>query len=202
VQQCRTLTQKLTHGDGREILRFFYLSGPGHFKTLLDALVDRAVVLVMGQSAVGIRAFSFGNFQMVAQLDRRDAKQFIVALDAAFDVGFQIICCRNSTRFQRAGKCAGQSTGKRGDHMVDGGGQGLDILDAVILGVAAVRAELERLGEALDMSFPERALLLNQADFRGVNDFAHRVASRDRQRCELHINGSVLLVVLNERENI
>jgi hypothetical protein len=135
----------------------------------------------MGESAVSFLPFSLGDFQMVAQLDSRDAEQLIITLDASFDVGFQIICCWDSTRFQRAGKCAGQSTGERGDDMVDGGRQRLRIFHAVIFGVTSMRAELQRLRESLDMSFPERTLLLNQADFRGVNDFAHLLPPIERR---------------------
>jgi hypothetical protein len=47
---------------------------------------------------------------VVVKLNCREAKQLAVGFDAAFDVGFEIICCGDSTRFQRAGKCAGQST--------------------------------------------------------------------------------------------
>ena len=45
----------------------------------------------MRQSAVGFRAFPFGNLQMVAQLNGGDAEELIITLDAPFDVGFQIV---------------------------------------------------------------------------------------------------------------
>jgi hypothetical protein len=72
-------------------LRFFEVRGPGHLEPLLDALMDRAVVFVMGKGAVGFRAFPFGNFQMVAQLDRGDAERLVITLDASFDIRFQIV---------------------------------------------------------------------------------------------------------------
>jgi hypothetical protein len=72
-------------------LPFFHVRSPAHFETLLDALVHWTVVLVMGQSAVGFGAFPFGNFQMVAQLDRSDAERLVITLDAPFDIGFQIV---------------------------------------------------------------------------------------------------------------
>jgi hypothetical protein len=75
----------------RKILRFFHVRGPAHLEPLFDALVHRTVVFVMRQSAVGFRAFPFGNLQMVAQLDGGDAEQLIITLDAPFDVGFQIV---------------------------------------------------------------------------------------------------------------
>ena len=84
--------------------------------------MDRIVIFVMGESAVGFGALSLWNFQTVAQLDRCDAEQLIVTFNAALDVGFQIVCCGDSTRFQRAGKCAGQSTSECGDDVIDGRG--------------------------------------------------------------------------------
>jgi hypothetical protein len=72
-------------------LRFFHIRRPAHLETLLDALVHGTVVLVMGQSAVGFGAFSFRDFQMVAQLDRGDAERLVITLDAPFDIGFQIV---------------------------------------------------------------------------------------------------------------
>ena len=78
---------------------------------MFDALVDRAIEFVIGKGAVGFRFFAGGDFEMVVKFDGGKTKEFAVGFDAAFDVGFKIICCRDSTRFQRAGKCAGQSTG-------------------------------------------------------------------------------------------
>ena len=53
--------------------------------------MDGAVVFVVSESAIGFGAFSFGDFQMVAQLDRGDAERLVITLDASFDVGFQIV---------------------------------------------------------------------------------------------------------------
>ena len=155
-------------------LRFFHIRRPAHLETLLDALVHGTVVLVMGQSAVGFGAFAFRDFQFVAQVHGRDAEEFVIGFDAAFDVGFEVIGCGDSTRFQRAGKCAGQSTGERGNDVINRRRQRFRVLYAVILRVAPVRAELQRLREALDMRLPKRPFLLNQPDFRRVNDFTHR----------------------------
>ena len=127
----------------------------------------------MREGAVGFGAFAFRNFQLVAQVYGGDAKEFVIGFDAAFDVGFEVIRCGDSARFQRAGKCAGQSTGERGDDVINGRGHRLAVFHAVILGVAAVRAELQRFLESFNVRLAEGALLLHQSDSRGVNDFTH-----------------------------
>jgi hypothetical protein len=127
------------------------ISGPGHLKSLLDALVHWAVVLVIGKGTVRFRAFSLGDFQPIAQAHRGDTEQLVVRLNAALDVSFQIIRCGDSARFQRAGKCAGQSTGERGDDVIDGGRQRLDVFRSIVFRIATVRTEMQRLGKPLDM---------------------------------------------------
>jgi len=116
---------------------------------------------MMRQRAIGLRSFAAWDFQAILEVHRRDSKEFIVPLDASFHVGFEIVCCGNSARFQRAGKCAGQSTSERGNHMIDRCRQRLRVLHAVIFRVASVRAELQRLRESFDMRFPQRPFLLN-----------------------------------------
>jgi hypothetical protein len=128
---------------------------------------------MVGQCAICFRAFALWNFQFVAQIHGGDTEEFFLGFDAALDFGFQMICCGDSARFQRAGKCAGQSTSQCGDDVIDGSRQGRHVLHAVILGVSAVRAEVQRLLKSLDVRVAERTLLLNQPDARGVNDFAH-----------------------------
>jgi hypothetical protein len=127
----------------------------------------------MSEGAVGFRAFAFGDFQFVAQLDGGYAEEFVIGFDAAFDVGFEMVCCGDSARFQRAGKCAGQSTGERRDDVIDGGRHRLAVFHPVILGVAAVRAELQRFFKSFNVRLAEGALLLHQADSGCVNDFSH-----------------------------
>jgi hypothetical protein len=127
----------------------------------------------MRESAIGFGAFAFGDSQFVTQIYGGDAEEFVIGFDAAFNVGFEMICCGDSTRFQRAGKCAGQSTSERRDDMIDGRRHRLAVFHAVILGIAAVRAEMQRLFESFDVRVAEGALLLHQPDSRGMNDFAH-----------------------------
>lgn len=66
---------------------------------------------MVGQCAVRFRALAFWNFQFVAKIHSGDAEEFLLGLDAALYFGFQLVLCWDSARFQRAGKCAGQSTG-------------------------------------------------------------------------------------------
>jgi hypothetical protein len=62
---------------------------------------------MMRERAVGLRSFAAWDFQPILQVHTRDAEQLIVRLNSSFDIGFQIVCCGDSARFQRAGKCAG-----------------------------------------------------------------------------------------------
>ena len=128
---------------------------------------------MVGQGAIRFWALALWNFQFVAETYGGETKEFVVAFDAAFNIGFQIICCGDSARFQRAGKCAGQSTGERGDDVVNGGGKRRGVFNAVIFGVAAVDAKMKRLREALDVRVTEWPFFLDQADFCGMNQFTH-----------------------------
>jgi hypothetical protein len=104
--------------------------------------VQGTIVFVVSQGAVRLGALALRNFQLVAEIDGGDAKELVIAFDAAFDIGFQVICCGDSARFQRAGKCAGQSTSERRDNVVDGGGKRRGVFHAVIFGVATVHAKM------------------------------------------------------------
>jgi hypothetical protein len=128
---------------------------------------------MVGQCAIRFRAFALWNFQFVAQIHGGDAKEFFLGLDAALDFGFQLVFRWDSARFQRAGKCAGQSTGQGRDHMIDRSRQGRSVLYAVILRITTVRAEVQRLLESFNVRVAEGPFFLHQADARGVNDFPH-----------------------------
>jgi hypothetical protein len=138
------------------------VGGPGYFEALLDALVDGTVVLVSGKGTVRFGFLSFGNFQAIAKLYGGQTEHFAVCFNASFYVGFQIICCRDSTRFQRAGKCAGQSTSESGDNVVDRGGHGRYVgLYAIKFRVTAMHAEMQRLVEAFDVGIAKGPLFLD-----------------------------------------
>jgi hypothetical protein len=50
-----------------------------------------ALIFVMGEGAVRFGPFSFGDFQLVTKANGREAEKFVVAFDAAFNLGFQIV---------------------------------------------------------------------------------------------------------------
>jgi hypothetical protein len=100
------------------------------------------MVFMVGESTVCFGALALEDFQPVAQVRGDDAEELIIAFDAAFDVGDEIVGCRDSARFQGAGKCAGQSTGKGRDDMVDGRRKRLRALHTVILRLAAMCTEV------------------------------------------------------------
>ena len=125
------------------------------------------------KSTVGFGFFPNRYSKVIAKLDRGEAKHLAVGFDAAFDISFQVICCGDSTRFQRAGKCAGQSTGECGDDVIDGGGKLRRWVYAIKPRIPSMHAKMQRLLESLDVRIAERPLLLNQSDFCRVNKFAH-----------------------------
>ena len=71
-----------------------------------------AVVLVMREGPIRLGALASRDSQLVPKFDRGDAEEFFVSFDSSFDLSFQMICRGDSARFQRAGQCAGQSTGE------------------------------------------------------------------------------------------
>jgi hypothetical protein len=119
------------------------------------------MVFVVGECAVCFGALALGNFQLVTETDGSDAKELVVAFDAAFDFGLQIVSCGDSTRFQRAGKCAGQSTGERRDDVVDGSGKRGGVFHAVVFCVASVHPKMKGLGETFDVRVAEGPFLLD-----------------------------------------
>jgi hypothetical protein len=132
---------------------------------------------MIGQGAVCLRALAFRNFQLVTETHGCETKILVVSFNAALDLGLKIICCRDSTRFQRAGKCAGQSTGERRNDVIDGGGKWSGVFHAVIFCVATMRPKTKGLRESFDVRVPERLLLLNQANFGRMNKLTHRYLS-------------------------
>jgi hypothetical protein len=127
----------------------------------------------MCERTVGFGALAFGYFQAVAQVDRRDSEQLIVRFNSSLDIGFQVVCCGDSARFQRAGKCAGQSTSQSRNDVVNCRRDRFRVFYAIILCVSTVRSKMQWLREALDMRFSKGSFLLHQPDFRRVNDFTH-----------------------------
>jgi hypothetical protein len=138
---------------------------------------------MVGQGAIRLDALSFGNFEFVPQTDGSDAKKVIIAFDAAFDFRFQIVCCSDSTRFQRAGKCAGQSTGERRNDVIDGGGERCGVLNAVILRVTSMHSEMKGIRESLDIGVPKRPVFLNQTDFSSMDKLTHKYLP-ERDACD------------------
>lgn len=154
-------------------LAFLNFGGPFHLEASLDALVHRAVAFVNGECAVGFGPLPVRYFQLVAQLDGGDANQLFFGFDAPFDFGFQIVGGGDSARFQRAGQCAGQSTGQCRKQVVDGGRQRLGRLDLVERRIAGMHAKAQRFCKTFDVRFPQRALPLHNVNPCPVYDFAH-----------------------------
>ncbi len=73
------------------------------------------------QRAVGFGALPVRNSEAVTHAHGSNAKMLLCALDAALHVRNEVVLSGDSARFQRAGKCAGQSTRKSGDYVVNRG---------------------------------------------------------------------------------
>jgi hypothetical protein len=85
-----------------------------------------------------------------------------------------MICCGDSARFQRAGKCAGQSTGKPGDDVIHSRRQRLHFLfHAIKSRVTPVHPEMQWFLEAFDVRLAKWPFLLHQTDSRRMNNFTH-----------------------------
>jgi len=123
--------------------------------------MDGAEFFVVGEGAIGFGLFSLGDFQVILEINGRNAEEFSIFFDASFDIRFQFVRCRNSARFQRAGKCAGQSTGEAGDNVVNGCREGRRIFYAIEACVASVCPKQQRFSESFDVSLSEWPLLLN-----------------------------------------
>jgi hypothetical protein len=104
-------------------------------------LVDRV-------GALGVRALVPGHLDAVVDADPLEDQHAVLVLDlaAGLDV-VPVLLNFDLTRFQRAGKGAGQSAGGRGDHVIERGRLGREPLrvGAVVLGHFGVHAEAHRL---------------------------------------------------------
>jgi hypothetical protein len=119
------------------------------------------MVFVIGEGAIGFRALALRDFKFIPEADGSNAKELVVAFDAAFDFRLEIVCCGDSTRFQRAGKCAGQSTGERRDNVVDGSGKRGGVFHAVVFCVTSVHPKMKGFGETFDVRVAEGPFLLD-----------------------------------------
>lgn len=128
---------------------------------------------MVGEGAIGLCAAPHGNFQTIAQVDAINEEDFLFRPDLGLDLGHQVVLAGDSARFQRAGKCAGQSTGETGDDVIDGRGQRLGRRRIIKCRIAPVHAKLQRLSESFDVRRAVRAFLLLDTYPRGVNDLSH-----------------------------
>lgn len=102
----------------------------------------------------------------VVDPDRLEAQDPVLDVDVALGFRGQVSPAGvDPARFQRAAKCAGQSTGRRGDDVVKRGGV-VRILAgrrAVVLTDLVVRAEDHRLGLGGQECLPDRTPLPNDS---------------------------------------
>lgn len=100
----------------------------GHFKqsrdvhTVVDRAVDRAIVGVETEDALGHVTQRGVNFEVIRHDDAADDQRIAVLADFAACFGVQpAFTGGNFTRFQRATKGAGQSPGGGGDQIIECG---------------------------------------------------------------------------------
>lgn len=99
------------------------------------------------------------------QADLGDAQHAIDLFDVAFDASVDVVGGGDLTRFQRAGKSAGQSPRDAGDHVIERGrilgtGKVLAVFIAIKRTDPAVDPEMNGLFEAIELGRAVRALML------------------------------------------
>ena len=117
--------------------------------------------------------------EVVADMDPLEHQDAALQLDLAFGVSPETTASGGDTaRFQRAPERADQSTGRRSDNVVEGGGvwrAGIG-RHAVVLGHLAVDAERDGIGLGRQPRPAQRALLPLDAHLGPVDDLTHAVA--------------------------
>jgi len=122
--------------------------------------------------------------QRVADVNPLDHEHLVLEVDLAFGLGRKPTLARvDPARLQRATQGAGESTGGRGDDVIESGGV-IGILArrrAVVLADLIVRAEEDRLRLGGKEGAADRAAVADDPDprdIRGLN-FAHRCYKSD-----------------------
>lgn len=114
-----------------------------------------------------------GQLEGVAYMDAADDEDAVFFFNFSRGLGYKPpFSGRNVTRFQRATKGAGQSTGSSGDDVVEGGGVGLVLrhVGPIVLGDVGVDAEANRFFFYGKVGAPERTAHALDADMGSVNN--------------------------------
>jgi hypothetical protein len=141
---------------------------------------------VKGVGPLGGLALAGLELEVVTDPDPLDDQDTVLDLDLAPGLGAKPpFAGRDLARFQRAPEGAGESAGRRRDHVVERGRVGLLLghVDPVVAGDRAVDAEQDRLRLGRQVRAPERPADALDADVRGVGDggrFAHDSLPGDR----------------------
>jgi hypothetical protein len=150
-------------------LSLIHFSLPGALDAIPDGLIGRAFVRINSESSLGFVPGAGWNLEFVSQADFGDLENPVHVFNVPFHKRDEVVCGLDFPRFQRGGEGAGESPTDAGNHVI----QGRRIfrtcdLTAVFLLVEvldpAVHAEMNRLGEVLDVGRAVRAFKLQDAD--------------------------------------
>ena len=138
--------------------------------------VDRAALGVHSVHALRGRPVLFVRLQFQLYVDALDDEHAVLFFDFACGFSGQPVDgCGNLTRLQRASKGAGQSTGGRGDDVVESGGVGWGGFRRyfVVFGDGAVDSENHRLRFGRQVGAAQGAFFALDAHFRAIDYFSH-----------------------------
>jgi hypothetical protein len=130
---------------------------------------------MMGKGPFYLGPMGFRRTEMIGDADLRDLDDAIHVLDVTFYLRRES-AGRNGdlTRFQRAGKGAGQSAGHRGDHVIERGGVFVFGLYTIEVGDAAVDTIVKGFLEMFDIGKPMRTLPAHDPRLAGMHEFSHK----------------------------
>src|SRR5438128_6568456 len=142
------LRQRYAGWNGVLMGLFNDVSGNRNWNTAADARRCRALLLVRGNGTLGSLTLAGRNAEVVVHAHPCDAQDAVHGLDIAFDPRPDPVRLRrNLTHFQCACQRAEQSTADRRDHVVEGRGKLVVVLDTVEVLDPVVLTEPARLLE-------------------------------------------------------
>lgn len=168
---------------GRSII--FHLQFSRYFNTAFYRPCHRAEIRVESMHLFRRFALLWFQLQVIGNMNSFDHQDLSVFFDLPFCFRDQeAFTGRNLARFQRAAKCAGQSAGRRGYHIVQGGRlRCVHIwVDAIMLGNLGMHPEQNRGICLREISPPQWSLDSFYSGMRCINDLVgHNLSFRHRQ---------------------
>ena len=150
-----------------------HLRGPGNLDAVFHGLIGRTLLSIDGKGPVSLFSPLGGDLNLVSEPDLRDSQNAFYLLNVSFHVSRQVVRGRDCPRIQRGGKGARESACDSCDHVIQSRrifrpGNLASILFFVKAPDASVNAEVDRVGETLNISRSMGSLMLVNADVTRV----------------------------------